>query len=153
MAEPNIPAASGAMTIGTLARRTGVKIPTIRYYEDIGLLPPPSRSQSNRRLYAKSDAARLTFIRHARELGFELAAIRTLIALQENPEQSCSEADEIARARLFEVDEKIARLTALRAELERMLGGCAHGQIAACRVIEVLADHSLCSHHQAPPSP
>lgn len=135
------------MPIGSLARLAGVKIPTIRYYEEIGLLPAPPRSQSNRRLYAARDAARLAFIRHARELGFDLDAIRTLIALQERPEQSCHEADGIARARLAEVDDKIARLSALKGELEHMLDGCAHGRIATCRVIEVLADHGKCRHH------
>ncbi len=142
----------GDMPIGTLARATGVKVPTIRYYEAIGLLPAPPRSRSNRRLYAARDAARLSFIRHARELGFELTAIRALITLQDRPEQSCTGADTIARARLIEVEEKIARLSALKAELERMLDGCAHGRISTCRVIEVLADHGECRHHQ-PPSP
>ncbi len=139
-------AARDDMPIGSLARLTGVKIPTIRYYEEIGLLPAPTRSQSNRRLYAARDAARLAFIRHARELGFDLDAIRILMALQEKPEQSCSEADGIARARLAEVEDKIARLSALKIELEHMLEGCAHGRIATCRVIEVLADHGKCRH-------
>ncbi len=126
------------MPIGTLARATGVKVPTIRYYEQIGLLPAPPRSGSNRRLYSARDADRLAFVRHARELGFDLGAIRTLLALQERPDQSCAEADDIVRARLAEVDDKIARLTALKGELKRMLAGCAHSKIAACRVIEVL---------------
>ncbi|MGO9132628.1 MAG: MerR family transcriptional regulator [Methylovirgula sp.] len=139
--------------IGALARLAGVKIPTIRYYEEIGLLPRPPRSRSNRRLYAEHDTARLRFIRHARELGFEPAAIRTLIGLQDRPTQSCAEADGIARAHLAEIEEKIARLTALKAELEHMLEGCAQSRIANCRVIEVLADHSLCQHHQAALSP
>lgn len=137
--------------IGVLARKTGVKIPTIRYYEQIGLLPAPPRTKSNRRLYAADDAARLAFIRHARQLGFELSAVRTLLALQEKPEQSCGEADRIARARLAEVNDKIARLTALKAELERMAKGCARGKIAACRVIEVLTEQG--HDHQPPPSP
>jgi DNA-binding transcriptional MerR regulator len=141
----------GDVPIGFLARETGVKIPTIRYYEQIGLLPVPSRTRSNRRLYAARDAARLAFIRHARELGFELSAIRTLLALQEKPERSCGEADSIARARLAEVDDKVARLTALKAELERMVKGCARGKIAACRVIEVLTERG--HNHQPPPSP
>ncbi|HEY5226670.1 MAG TPA: helix-turn-helix domain-containing protein [Methylovirgula sp.] len=141
-----------AISIGALARATGVKVPTIRYYEAIALLPAPSRSASNRRLYIARDAARLSFIRRARELGFELAAIRTLIALQDRPEQSCSEADSIVGARLTEVNEKITHLSALKTELERMLEGCGHGRIASCHVIEVLADHGECQ-HQRPPSP
>jgi DNA-binding transcriptional MerR regulator len=82
------------------------------------------------------------FIRHARELGFEVDAIRTLLFLQDNPDQSCSAADEIARARLAEVVQRVASLTALRAELERMVSKCGSGKIAECRVLETLADRS-----------
>ena len=85
--------------IGEAARRSGVKVPTIRYYEQIGLLPAPPRTESNRRLYDARDLRRLAFIRHARELGFEVDAIRALLALQDNPNQSCAAADMIARAR------------------------------------------------------
>ena len=133
--------------IGEAARFSGVKVPTIRYYEQIGLLPAPRRSERNRRHYDDSDLRRLAFIRHARELGFEVNAIRTLLALQDDPNQSCAEADFVARARLMEVEQRIASLTALKAELERMVSGCAHGKIAECRVIEVLADHGQCQHH------
>ncbi len=128
--------------IGEAARRSGVKVPTIRYYEQIGLLPAPPRSDGNRRLYAAADLGRLAFIRHARELGFEVEAIRTLLVLQDDPDQSCATADAIAKARLAEVEHRIASLTALRAELERMIGECACGRVAECRVIETLADHT-----------
>ncbi len=133
--------------IGTVAKASGVKVPTIRYYEQIGLLPPPPRSEGNRRLYGSGDLRRLSFIRHARELGFEIEAIRTLLALQDRPGQSCAEADAIARARLLEVENRLNSLNALKVELERMLAECAHGRIADCRVIEVLADHGECRVH------
>jgi DNA-binding transcriptional MerR regulator len=135
-----------AVPIGTAAKRTGVKVPTIRYYEQIGLLPAPPRTESNRRLYDATDIRRLAFIRHARELGFEVEAIRTLLALQDDPHQPCAAADAIARARLAEVEQRIASLTALKTELERMISGCACGEVAECRVIEVLADHGRCRH-------
>ena len=128
--------------IGEVARRTGVKVPTIRYYEGIGLLPAPPRTEGNRRVYGDGDLHRLAFIRHARELGFEVEAIRTLLALQDRPEQSCAAADAIARARLAEVEQRLARLTALKGELERMLAHCAAGRVSECRVIETLADTS-----------
>ncbi len=133
--------------IGEAARQSGVKVPTIRYYEQIGLLPAPPRSEGNRRQYDGHDLRRLAFIRHARELGFEVEAIRTLLALQDHPGQSCSAADLIARARLAEVQNRIASLTALQAELERMVESCAHGSVDQCRVIEILADHGQCRHH------
>lgn len=84
----------------------------------------------------------LAFIRHARELGFDVDAIRALLFLQDSPDQSCSAADKIARARLAEVEQRIASLTALRAELERMVSKCRSGKVAECRVIETLADRS-----------
>lgn len=128
------------VSIGEAARRSGVKVPTIRYYEEIGLLEAVPRSDGNRRLYGSDDLRRLAFIRHARELGFEVEAIRTLLALQDDPNQSCAAADAIAKARLAEVDRRIAGLTALRTELRRMIAECACGRVADCRVIETLAD-------------
>ena len=93
------------------------------------------------------DVERLTFIRHSRELGFEIDQIRTLLSLQDHPDQSCQDADAIAKARLIEVKEKIASLTALQAELERMVVGCSHGRVETCQVIDILADHGKCKHH------
>ncbi|PZM16477.1 MerR family transcriptional regulator [Rhizobium tubonense] len=134
------------ITIGDAARKSGVKVPTIRYYESIGLLVPPDRSEGNQRCYEPSDLRRLSFIRHARELGFDIDAIRTLLTLQDDPHQSCASADGIAKARLIEVEQRIRSLTALKGELELMVEGCGHGRVEQCRVIEVLADHSQCAH-------
>ena len=137
------------VSIGEAARHSGVKVPTIRYYEQIGLLPALSRTEGNRRLYAASDLRRLSFIRHARELDFDIEAIRTLLTLQDDTSQSCASADAIAKARLTDVDQRIRSLKALKLELARMVEGCRHGRISECRVIEVLADHGECtqSHH------
>ncbi len=138
--------------IGELARRTGTKVQTIRYYEEIGLLPPPPRTAGNQRRYDRGRRQRLAFIRHARELGFSLDAIRTLLDLVDRPDQPCEKADAVARARLVEVESRIARLLALREELQRMVRECRGGRVAQCRVIEVLADHGRCLYadHQAP---
>jgi DNA-binding transcriptional MerR regulator len=134
------------MPIGEVARRSQVKVPTIRYYEQIGLLPSPARTEGNRRLYGERDLRRLSFIRHARDLGFEIDAIRTLLTLQDNPAQPCSEADAIARDKLSEVNARIESLLALKEELEAMVGGCTHRCVGECRVIETLADHDKCLH-------
>ena len=128
------------VSIGGAAEASGVKIPTIRYYEQIGLLPAPDRTESQRRVYLKADLDRLAFIRHARELGFDLEAIRTLLALQDDPHQSCAAADETARARLAEVDRRIASLQALRKELQRMVANGCEGRVENCRVIETLSE-------------
>lgn len=130
-------------SIGEAARESGVKVPTIRFYEEIGLLTGIARSEGNRRSFDAADLRRLTFIRHARELGFDLDAIRMLLRLQDDPDQSCESADAIARARLADVKRRIARLDLLRAELEKMVRECATGRVGDCRVIETLSD---CTH-------
>jgi len=135
---------SANFTIGHLARETGTKVPTIRYYEKIGLMPAPVRSAGNQRLYGPEHLDRLAFIRHGRDLGFGLDAVKELLTLIDEPEQSCERADAIAAAHLGEVENRIARLEALKAELIRMLDHCHEGRVADCRVIEVLADHRHC---------
>jgi DNA-binding transcriptional MerR regulator len=129
--------------IGVAAIRSGVKVPTIRYYEEIGLLRAPPRTKSNRRRYDAADLRRLVFIRHARQLGFEIDAIRALLTIQDNPDQSCEAVDAIARARLGEVERRIESLLKLKSELQRMIADCSRGRVAECRIIEVLAAPQL----------
>ena len=136
------------MSIGELSRRTAVKVPTIRYYEQVGLMPAPPRTEGQQRRYGQPEVSRLNFIRHARELGFEVEAIRELLAMSGNPDQSCAEADAIARRHLAEVERRIAQLTALRTELQRMVTECSHGRVGECRVIQVLGDHGECAHER-----
>jgi Cu(I)-responsive transcriptional regulator len=132
------------LSIGTLAKRTGAKVQTIRYYEQIGLLPEPDRSTGGQRRYRDEDLDRLAFIRHARQLGFTLEAIRELLDLSDNPGRSCADVDRIAHRQLRDVEERIARLEVLRKELKRMLGECSRDTVADCRVLEILRDHSAC---------
>lgn len=141
-----------AMPIGRLADATGVKIPTIRFYEGIGLLPEPSRTGSDRRVYDQSAVDRLAFIKHARQLGFTVEAIRNLLDLSDHPDRSCEEANALAVAQLATVEAKIRQLQALRKELRRMVASGCNGQIADCRVIEVLSDHGLCGRDHAEPA-
>jgi len=147
----SIPQNTAQLTIGSLAKAAGVKVQTIRYYEEIGIMPQPDRTQSNRRTYGGDAVKRLQFIRHARELGFSISAIRALIELQTHPERSCARVDEIAREQLHDVKAKITRLRALETELNRMLESCTGSDISTCRVIEVLSDHALCSTKHGPP--
>lgn len=126
------------ISIGTLSERTGVKVPTIRYYEQQGLMPAPPRTQGRQRRYGGSEVARLNFIRRARELGFEIEAIRDLLGMAMRPGQSCAEVDAIARRHLAEVESRLVRLSALRTELTRMLDECGHGRVGDCRIIEAL---------------
>lgn len=130
--------------IGTLSRRTGTKVQTIRYYEEIGLLPAPGRTAGGQRRYHDRDLDRLAFIRHARQLGFPLDAIRELLELADHPGVSCAEADSIAQRQLRQVEQRILRLRALRTELGRMIAECGRDSVAECRVLEILRDHSEC---------
>ncbi len=129
------------MKIGELAIATSTKVETVRYYEKIGLLSPPARSPSNYRSYGNEHLARLSFIRRARYLGFTLEAVRELLTLSDDNDQSCEAVDLIATAHLAEVKRKIADLSALQSELTRVLGSCRHGTIADCKIIESLAPH------------
>ena len=132
------------LTIGSLAKKTGTKVQTIRYYEQIGLMPEPGRTEGGQRRYGDDELDRLAFIRHARQLGFSLEAIRELLDLSDHPHRPCLEADAIARRQLKQVEQRLARLEALRTELQRMVHECSGGQTADCRVLEVLRDNSEC---------
>lgn len=132
-------------SIGQMSRRTGVKVPTIRYYEDMGLLDAAERTAGNQRRYDKAGLERLGFIRHARDLGFSIGAISALINLQNHPDRSCTEANQIANAQLADVRNKIARLQALEAELTRIADHCTgQGETGNCYVLAALADHGHC---------
>ena len=132
------------LSIGQLSDRAGVKVPTIRYYEKIGLLPDVPRNAGNQRRYGRNELERLRFIRHSRDLGFDMEDIRTLLDMAATPQASCHAADSIARAHLEAIRARIAQLSLLEDELQRMVEECAHGRVCECRVIEVLADHSEC---------
>ncbi|MFT3727859.1 MAG: helix-turn-helix domain-containing protein [Terricaulis sp.] len=126
--------------IGQVAKKTGLKVPTIRYYEEEGLIAPAARGANGRRIYVDADVDRLSFIRHTRGLGFEINDVRALLELSDHPNRSCDEADRLARAQLKSVELRIAQLGALKKELSRIVRSCSGGRVAgACRVIEALA--------------
>lgn len=130
------------LMIGDLARRTGTKVNTIRFYEDIGLMLAAARTPSGRRTYQESDVKRLTFIRHGRDLGFSTDEIRSLMALADEPDRDCGEAGALARRHLINVEERIARLELLRDELKKVATSCAGGKSSRCEVIELIAHWS-----------
>jgi len=139
---------SDAIGIGELARRAGCKPETVRYYESIGLVSDATRTEGGQRRYGEEAVRRLTFIRHARDFGFSVAAVRELLAMSDQPDLSCEEVDAIAKHHLEEVESRLQRLSALRDELRRMVSQCAGGKVESCRIIEVLSDHHLCISEQ-----
>ena len=133
------------LTIGELSRRAGVKVPTIRYYEQTGLMSEPERSEGNQRRYTQSDLDRLTFIRHGRDLGLSVEAIRDLIALSGHPDAPCDGVNQIAQEHLADVRARIERLQKLEAELARIVALCdGNHAVKECRVLEALSDHGQC---------
>jgi DNA-binding transcriptional MerR regulator len=132
-------------SIGDLSGRTGVKVTTIRYYEQQGLLPDPERTDGGQRRYDRDGLRRLAFIKHARDLGLKIGAIRDLIALSNRPDQSCADAHRIASAHLADIRDRIERLRRLEAELDRIARHNDSGVAADCCVLDALEDHGQCS--------
>jgi DNA-binding transcriptional MerR regulator len=130
------------LSIGDLSRQTGCKVPTIRWYEQVGLLSAPARTSGGQRAYGHGHLERLDFIRHAREFGFPLDAIRSLLDLTDKGDQSsCEAAHQIASAQLASVENKLKRLQALQTELAHMVKTGCRGTPADCRILATLADH------------
>ena len=125
-------------TIGALSRRTGCKVETIRYYERIGLLPPPPRSAGGQRHYGEDGLKRLTFIRRSRELGFSLEEVRGLLRLVDGGGYTCAEVRAITLGHLAEVRAKIADLRRLGRTLESIAAQCEGGTVPDCPIIEAL---------------
>jgi MerR family transcriptional regulator, mercuric resistance operon regulatory protein len=126
------------LAIGALSHRSGVHIETIRYYEKIGLLPAPPRTQGGHRVYRDPHLKRLAFIRRSRELGFTLAEIRTLLGLAEAG-ASCGEVKETALAHLGNIQRKIADLQRMESTLAETAARCEGGEAPDCPILEVLS--------------
>ncbi|TXI30399.1 MAG: MerR family transcriptional regulator [Aquipseudomonas alcaligenes] len=134
---------SKPLTIGALARDSGVNLETIRFYERSGLLPAPQRSAAGYRHYQQMDVRRLRFIRRGRELGFSLEEIRSLLDLAAHPESPCASADQMVREHLDAIETRIRDLQNMRAELSK-LAGCHSGHAEHCRLLEALDDRDCC---------
>ncbi|KIZ43391.1 MULTISPECIES: helix-turn-helix domain-containing protein [Hyphomicrobiales] len=127
--------------IGDLARHTGTKVVTIRYYEKIGLLPEAGRSAGNYRVYGQAELDRLRFIRRCRALGFSLDQVKELVALSSDEERPCAEVDALTREHLDEIERKIADLKSLADQLRRISASCDGAtHISNCRIIEALSE-------------
>jgi Cu(I)-responsive transcriptional regulator len=130
----------GRLSIGEVAKATGVKVVTIRYYEQIGLMPTPLRTEGNYRAYSKEHIRGLQFIRRCRDLGFTLDQVRDLLRLASQKNEECSEVDRITMRHLADIEAKVSDLTRLAAELRRISECCrGDGLIADCRIIEALS--------------
>ena len=135
------------ISIGDLAKGTGTKVVTVRYYEQIGLLPVPSRTAGNYRTYSNEHMRRLRFIRRCRDLGFTLDQIRDLLRLSSQKDEECGEVDRITAQHLIEIEQKISDLKRLAKELRRLNNCCqGNGIIADCRILEALSPSREAEH-------
>ncbi len=128
------------MKIGELARKTGVGVETVRFYERKGLIEqPPRPNGGGARLYPEDVAQRIGFIRQAQDLGFSLRETEELLSLQAIPSSDCADVRDRARAKLDEVNRKIEQLRRIEMALERLIEACpGQGALRSCSIIEVL---------------
>jgi len=137
------------LTIGQLAEASGVHLETIRYYERIGLIRNPPRTASGYRVYETADLARLRFIRCGRELGFEIEAIRKLLALQAAPDASCAQARAVTQAHVEAINTKVKQLLWMKEWLLRVIELCpSDASIDDCPILKAMAcgtDHYAAS--------
>jgi len=142
--EPNTISRAG-LPIGELSRLTACNAETIRYYERIGLLPRPLRTQGGRRAYCEADVGRLRFIRRSRDLGFTLGEVRELLSMVDAGRQSCAEVRTIATDHLDRVRARIAALRRLERALTDMVACCSTTSAPDCELIERLLSGSTSS--------
>ena len=126
------------LTIGALSKRTRVNIETIRFYERIGILPKPPRSEGGHLIYGHDQLMRLGFVRRSRELGFSLDEVRGLLRLVDGGRYTCAEVKAITLDHLADVRRKIADLRRLERTLAEVAGKCRGGKVPECSVIEAL---------------
>mgnify|MGYP002663723063 CR=1 FL=1 len=132
--------ADSGMKIGELARRCGVNIDTIRYYERQGLLPAPDRLASGYRHYEATDIARLRFVRRAKGLGFALDEIKDLLALSDHRDQDMGELKSLAKEKLVDIEDRMMELSKIRDGLTTLIDACpGHGALATCPILNALA--------------
>ncbi|MGH8122857.1 MAG: heavy metal-responsive transcriptional regulator [Rudaea sp.] len=126
-------------TIGSAARRAGVGIDTIRYYEREGLLPPPQRRASGYRDYDATSVERLRFIRRAKDLGFTLQEVRELLALSHDRERGVHDVKRRAELRLAEIEHRIGELQRVKRGLKQLIAACpGHGPLQHCPILKAL---------------
>lgn len=134
--------ASLPLSIGVIAQQTGCSVPTIRYYEEIGLLPAGPRTEGGRRVYGQAAVRRLTFIRRCRDFGFSIEQVRELVGLVDEPERPCIEVREVAARHLVQLRQKLAELQALESSMAAFVcscdTACAGGAAADCTILEDL---------------
>ncbi len=126
------------MKIGQVSAASGCQIETIRYYERIGLLKAPARTEAGYRHYTDADVDRLRFVARGRALGFSLEEIASLLRLAQDEGLSCDDVDRLARAHLADVQQRVGDLLRIQEELQRTIEGCRGTQRSQCSILQAL---------------
>ena len=127
------------LTIGKLAKKAGVSVDTVRFYEGRGLIAEPERTASNYRVYPVDEVARLRFIKRAKVLGFSLNEIKELLVLRHIPGGTKDEVKARVESKIAEIKHRIADLGRILAALERLNKSCdGHGPAEECPILEAL---------------
>lgn len=129
---------AGPATIGALSGSTGVNVETIRYYERIGLLPPPPRSAGRHRLYGDAHRQRLVFIRRARELGFSLEEVRILLGLGAGHGMTCAAVRSLTQHHVAAIRDKVRDLKRLERTLSDLAARCRGDTVPDCPILDAL---------------
>jgi DNA-binding transcriptional MerR regulator len=139
---------AGALTIGALAEQAGCNVPTVRYYEEIGLIPKAARRSSGHRAYSANDLKRLIFVRRCRDLDFPIEKVRELVALLDDPNSDCARVRDITEAQLSIVRKKLAELREFELSLQRLSADCteqcAGGRSTDCVIVNEFTEQATC---------
>jgi MerR family transcriptional regulator, copper efflux regulator len=130
---------STTLSIGEVARQTGVGVETVRFYEREGLVPEPKRRPSGYRQYPPDAVRRIRFVQRAKELGFTLKEIRELLSLRVAADKTCADVRDLSVAKLADVDRKLGELARMRAALARLASSCTgEGPTSECPLLDAL---------------
>lgn len=129
------------LTTGQLAKQAQVNVETVRYYERRGLIPEPPRRESGYRMYSQDTAARIEFIKRAKELGFSLKEVSELLSLRAGPATTCEDVKKRAEAKVADIEEKIRDLQRMKSALAKLIAACeGRGPTSECPILEALGN-------------
>lgn len=127
------------MSIGSLSKKTGVSIETIRYYEQIGILAPTGRTGTGYRRYTEDSIQILNFVKQAKKLGFALSQVKELLSLNSNKNSKCTDVRDEAVKHLIDIEEKLKRLENIRNLLSELVEQCRPNEpVSSCPILACL---------------
>ena len=130
------------LKVGEIAKIVGINVETLRYYENIKLMPKPKRIESKYRIYDNFDVQRLLFIKRGKELGFTLKEIKELLELKIESSSTCGDIKQLSEKKLQDVESKITNLKKIKVVLDKLINQCIHEEVSTdkCPILEVIND-------------